>query len=79
MAETTGITGDKLFINDLAVTDQAVQVEIYDMKGSLLRRIKGYVVNKRLTTDIGGIANGIYFLKAQTKEGLLTQKVFVNR
>lgn len=75
--ETSGAANELVLGNN--GLGQALDVEVYDAKGSLLRRQKGYIVNKQLKTDLGNVANGLYFLKAKTKQGLLVQKVVVNK
>lgn len=76
--ETSNETKE-LFLKNGTAGGQLLDVEIYDAKGSLLRRQKGTITDKQLKTDLSNVANGIYFLKAQTKGGLIVQKVFINK
>ena len=63
--------------NQLQVTSYELQindVEIYSVMGQKLNNYQISIVNYQLTIDVSHLANGVYYLKIQTDNGIVMKK-----
>jgi hypothetical protein len=61
------------------VSTQDVQVEIYDVNGSLVFSRPQLMAGDRLVVATGSFASGVYTLRAVNSNFVSTQKIVVNK
>ncbi|GEM_PF-1683432 len=79
---TTVMEGNNLIISTPFTKNgqfEIYEVQIFDMGGKLVRKTSATINNGRIYVNVIGVANGVYAVRVRTKNGIITQKAFINR
>ena len=55
------------------------QVELYNMQGQLMILSKGFNKGEPVYLGVETMANGIYFLRITTENGMVSQKIIIEK
>ena len=55
------------------------QVELYNMQGQLMILSKDFNKGEPINLGVETMANGIYFLRMNTENGMVSQKIIIEK
>lgn len=70
-----------LYINYSASLNSGLTIDIYDLKGTLIKRYTNKTttdINSPIELDISGIANGLYIIRIINETGVSSKKIIVS-
>ncbi|MCL2131917.1 MAG: M6 family metalloprotease domain-containing protein [Lentimicrobiaceae bacterium] len=71
-------TDGKLSVVSSQLSEMGGEIEVYNVVGQVVGTYRIRPENTEITIDISHLASGLYFLKIQTNEGIITKKVIKN-